>query len=495
MFSKKLIATLIGIFLLASQIWAAQVLTFDKFVQTTVQNHPQYQVAVKEYLAAIEANKSANSLEDWNLIASTFLNEASPAPISTFSSTYQKTLGYSVGTEKYFAGTGTGLKIEHSNTRINAEYPPAMAIPGVGTFDFNPPPTYYISDLSISISQPLLRNAFGLITKKSLLISDYSLLLAQIKLSEDWEDFIAKLRNEYLAWQECHINVKLYEEKVKTAEEQLDLVKRQAKYGLSEDLDLVQTKQKVEAYKIMLEQAKMACLSQDQKIISLMNITGGSKNDIAPEAFNATIPTMGKANALDYLTNNSNIRQTTDLMVAIQTQNLEIVNNQQLMDLNLVLQAKPNGFADKAADSLTNIGEYNDYTISLSASRPLANEKANADGRKANEEYEKALKQKEAALLSAKTALATLYTNLDFLTKIIDRSEASLKLAEQRLALEKKKFRQGRSSVFFVLQAEDDLLQATNQLNSVLFSREKIVNQIKSMSDEYLVEYKDILKI
>jgi hypothetical protein len=185
---------------LASAAPAADVLTLDQFIGAAVRHNPSYQIPARDYLIALEADKSARSLEDWNLVSSGFYSEGGGAPISTFSSTYAKSLGYSIGLEKYIAGTGTALELKHSNTRIESEHP-AIDIPGIGTLDISPPEKYYISDVSLSIVQPLLKNAWGLATKNALKMSDYSVQIAEIKLSEDWEGFITKLKSEYLTWQ------------------------------------------------------------------------------------------------------------------------------------------------------------------------------------------------------------------------------------------------------------------------------------------------------
>ncbi|MFH1347774.1 MAG: TolC family protein, partial [Candidatus Margulisiibacteriota bacterium] len=313
--------------------------------------------------------------------------------------------------------------------------------------------------------------------------------------SEDWEDFISLLRGEYLTWQKCAINIGLVQDKVKTVEEQLALVKKQLRYGLSEDLDLVQLQQKLEGYRIMLEQAQLACDNQTNKIFQLMGQVGPSGAGVRPEKFVANGPVMDETMANSYLISDSNLKKTADIMVELQTTNLETKENAKNMDVNLVLSTKPNAFTEGFSDSLSRIGNYNENTVTITASRPLANDKAEAEAKEAELDHGKALKQRENILLNAKIGLSSLYTNLKRLSNIIKLNENNLKLAKQRLALEKKKFRQGRSSVYFVLQAEDDLLQAENSLNETAFAREIVINQIKTLTDRYLVEYKDILKL
>jgi outer membrane protein TolC len=473
---------------------AENVLSLDSFIKAAVENNPRYQISAQDYLVALESDKSTKALEDWNLIASGVFTESTGSSDAGFAPTYQKMLGYTFGVKKYIAGTGTDIKIEHSNSRLQAEYPP-ISVPGLGTMSFFPTSPYYISSLSLSISQPLLRNAWGLAKKNKLKISDYSLKLAEIKLSEDWEDFITILRDEYLTWQKCYLNVSVYDDKVKTVEDQLKLVKRQVRYGLSEDVELVQIKQKLQAYKIMLEQARMGCETQTRKINYLMAKGEDAPKDIAPEKFVKDGPVIEEQTAISYLAKDSNLRKTTDLMVALQETDLETKKDKEKPDLNLVLEYKPNAYADRFSDSLSQIGEYREVTLSVNASRPLANDKARAEAEKAENIYEKSVRKRDEILLNANTGLSSLYINLKYLTKMIKLNESNLKLARERSVLEKKKFEQGRSSIFFVLQAEDDILAAENTLNETLFARERVISQIMSFTDRYLVEYKDILKL
>jgi len=98
-------------------------------------------------------------------------------------------------------------------------------------------------------------------------------------------------------------------------------------------------------------------------------------------------------------------------------------------------------------------------------------------------------------MLSAQIGLSTLYTNLKYLNNMIALNQKNLELANKMLELENKKYKQGRSSIFFVLQAEDSVLVAENTLCKTMFSREKVIGSIKSITDQYLVDYKEQLKI
>lgn len=492
---KIILILLIVLFFAPTFALAEDVLTLDNFIKTSITNNPTYQISVEEYLIALQQNKSAKSLEDWNLVLSGLWNEAAPAPISSFSSTYQKTTGYTIGLEKYIAKTGTAIQLEHSNTRLDAKYPAGITIPGIGTIDFNPPSKYYLSSVSLTIVQPLLKNAFGLATRNVLKMSDYSLKLAAIKLSEDWEDFISLLRSEYLTWQKCVKNIKLVANQVEKVKAQRALTKKQLKYGLSEDLDLVQVEQKLEAYKIMLEQANLVCENQTEKIFRLMGKASSAATNTQPEEFAANSINMDEATAHTYLISASNAKKTADILVELRATNLETKEDAKKMDVSLVMSTKPNAFTQGFSDSLSQVGKYSNNTVTITASRTLANDKAEAEAKQAQIEHKKAIEERENILLNAGIGLSSLYTNLERLTNMIKLNENNLKLAKRRLALEKKKFNQGRNSVFFVLQAEDDLLRAENTFNETTFAREEIINQIKALTDRYLVEYKDILKI
>src|SRR3989339_531807 len=449
---KKTCAIVTIALLCSGAVFANSTLSLDEFIKTAVKNNPQYRISAQDYLIALEQNKSANSLQDWNLAAS-----------------------------------GTGIEIKNSNTRMAANYGSASA--------FFPTSPYYTSNLSLTITQPLLRNAFGLATRNNLAMADSALSIAKVKLSEDWENFLTTLKEEYFKWQLCHLNITNYQTKVKKVEDQLALVKKQNRYGLSEDLDLVQIEQKLQGYKIMLAQAEMACDNQTEKVLGLIKKSNLDYPTISPEKFVKDGTVLPKEQAIAYLLNNSNLKQTTDLLVKIQQRNLNSKDNQLLPDLNLIAQYKPNALTYNFSDSVMRVGSKSEYSITLSASRTLANDQANAEANKAKAEYEKVLKIQDNTLLNAQVGLTNLYTTLSYLDSMLELNKQSLKLAQERLTLEQKKFNQGRSSVFFVLQAEDDVLAADNTYLEILFNREKVINQIKSFTDRYLIEYKELLKI
>ncbi|NQT29696.1 MAG: TolC family protein [Candidatus Saganbacteria bacterium] len=488
---KKIVYISLILFFFSTSATAQYILPLDEFIKTTIQNNPRYQISVEEYKIALEENIATNAIDDWNLIASGVYQESNPAPLSSLSPTYKKTMGYSLAIEKYITKSGTAIQIEQGDSKIKANYSSVSILS-----------PYYVSNLSLTISQPLLRNAFGRATKMGLEMADLSLDISKIKLEQDWEDFIAYLREEYLIWQNCQVNVEIYEDKVETVEKQTTLVEKQYKFGLSEKLDLVQIKQKQQAYKIMFEQAKMEYENQGEKIVMLMNPSTeeAQKNqpnaqNLEPQKFEKNGPIMDEKEALTYLTTSSNLCKTTNLLVTIQKINLAITEDDKLMDLNLIGQVNPNALTYGAVDSLTKIGSYNEYSITLSANTPITFKKMDAQSNAARQEYQKALKEKDNIMLNAEIGLSNLYTSLAYSNRMLTLNEKNVSLAKERMELEQKKFDQGRSSVFFLLNAEDDLLAAQNTLKDVLFTREKVLNQIMLVTDRYLVEYEEVLSI
>ena len=216
---------------------------------------------------------------------------------------------------------------------------------------------------------------------------------------------------------------------------------------------------------------------------------------IEPADFTQSNPSLAEENALPYLIDNSILKKTLNIIVAIQTTNLETKKNNKLPDVNLVLQAKPNAYTHNFSDSLSKIGSYSEYTVSVSANQPIANNQALSAATQAEAEQQKALKEGEAVMLNAKIGLASLYASLNGMDKMLNLSQQNIDLAKKQLALEKKKFNQGRNSIFFILQAEDTLLQAENNYIETLFARAEIINQIEAFTDRYLIEYKEVLKI
>ncbi|MFC1496728.1 TolC family protein [Candidatus Margulisiibacteriota bacterium] len=486
---RIILICLILYFLLIPIVHAEEVLNENQFIEKAIKNNPQYQVTKQEYLSALKDNKSAHAIEDWNLVASGVYQDAYPAATSGFSPTYQNILSYSFGIDKYFSSSGTALQIEHNNQRLNMSYPAAMALYGFAT------EPYYLSDLSVTISQPLLKNAFGYATRAGLDIADAALKLAEIKLKEDWEDFIASLKDDYLTWQQQYLNLKVQKKRFKKAKAQLKLIKRQRRYGLSEDLDVVQTEQLEKGYALMLEQAEMNFKNQTRKVFNLMGEKDGLGRVCFPQKINNSDSLMGQEALVNYLIKNSNIRRTADLLVAMKKKTCQIKRNAEWPDANLVLQARPNSKENALQDSVSRIGENDEYTVTLNVKRGLFNDQAQAERQRAEEDFKKAKSDRDNILLNSKIGLQSLYNTLNSMERLIKLSKTNLKLATKRLRLEEKKLRQGRNSMFFVLQAEAALLEAENNLNANLIAREKTINSIKSITDRYLVEYRDVLKL
>jgi outer membrane protein TolC len=485
---KKVLLLIIAatIAMASAALATEEVLSLDKFVKLAVKTNPRYQISAKDYLIALKTDESADSIGDWNLIASAIYIDSNPSPISYFTS-YQNTLGYTLGVEKYFSETGTTVNLEHGNTKVRTKYQP------LGGFPLPPSPSY-TANLSLSITQPLLKDAFGFVTKKSLEMSDQSLALAEIKLSEDWEDFIAYLVDEYRSWQRSKTNLEVYKNKLQRVESQLYLVERQREVGLSEELDLIQVRQKFQGYKLLLAQAKLEFDAQSKRVMRIIGKKDKALTSI-PEAYEKNSSVLPEEEAMSYLTSKSKIKNTADLLVSLQLTNLEMKENETLPEAVLYMEANPNSYSEGLEDSVAEIGEYRDYTVSLSVSRPLFNDLSDSERDRAKEEYEKALEERDEIMLESETGLENLYINLKYLDAMIELNKHNRELAEQRLSLEKEKYNQGRNTVFFVLQAEDDLLEAENRLNETLFAREVVINQIKSFTDKYAVEYADVLKI
>ena len=424
---KKILIICSVLVLFSGVSFSQSVLTMDDFIKSAIRNNPRYQISAREYLAALQKNKADHSIEDWNLIASGTYFDSYPATSNPLTPKYQNVLGYSIGTEKYFVASGTGLKIEHGNTRTRIEYPPEFA-PTLSSLGFSTEP-YYISNLSVTITQPLLKNAFGTATRKGLEISDFALKLAEYKLQEDWEDFIRSLRDEYLNWQECHLLVEVQEKKLNRIKAQLALLKRQYSYGLSEDIDIVQTRQQEAVYILMLEQSRMNCTGQLQKIIGLMGRKNAKTDGIIPEKVVKKDINFGEEQALQYLNSKSNVKRAADLVVDMQKKSLDISGDAELMDVNLIMRANPNAYENQFSDSISKIGEHNDYSVTVRASRGLFNDQAEANKKKAQEQYEKSKAERDEILLNSQVGLSTLYSNLKYIETLIKLSETNFKLA------------------------------------------------------------------
>jgi len=113
------------------------------------------------------------------------------------------------------------------------------------------------------------------------------------------------------------------------------------------------------------------------------------------------------------------------------------------------------------------------------------NTAANKEEQAARERLTKIQKENENIMKDSVDGLLTIYQNIKSLDEMIRENEELVNLSIEFAALEEKKFKQGRSSLYFLINAQDKLLGTKMHLASLKSSKMLLINKLSSLLDTY----------
>ncbi len=426
-------------------------------------------LTLNEYLAQVQSQgldvkearqqQEASALEgreaDLSFRPSLFLNaelskdQALPNPPLLNYDAY-KSEKYSLGlTEQFAFGLQTKLSYQLTHTDyVNA------AIPGV-----NIPLHFWDARPVLELKMPLLQNGFGRAVR-----AQRDLIRAQAEsngFKSSAQSLALTIQAEVAYWQLASAKqaVDVQMQALKSAQGVKDYVSHKSEMNLGEESDVVQASALVEARNLQLEQSKndVKSAAQDFNALRFQNSSGvpdALDPIVADTVAQLPVPTTRPGSRLDVLAAEALSRlQAADARV-----NGE--RNRPTLDLygTYALNGRDNA-ADSATDNITKAGRPTSI-VGLRFSMPL-------DRSAQGDALHGARLREEAALTGYQRALFNQDKDWSDLVRKIGETESNLKLASdleviqtKKLAIEKNRLKQGRTTTYQVLLFEQDLLAA-----------------------------------
>jgi len=131
-----------------------------------------------------------------------------------------------------------------------------------------------------------------------------------------------------------------------------------------------------------------------------------------------------------------------------------------------VIASAPGGW-DDALQQVADL-DYRGWTVGIGFSYPLGNRSARAQQASAELAVEQASTQEQELELSIATEVRTAVRAVEAAAKAIESAKASRRLAEKNLEAEQRKYENGLSTSFQVLQIQDDLTAARSRVVSAV---------------------------
>ena len=371
----------------------------------------------------------------------------------------QQTTQFNAGASQLIqTGGSVGLAFNNTWNSSNASR--------VGTI-----PNYYQSDLTLSFSQPLLKNFGREATELGINVARFTKEGSLDRFKTRLSDTVAQVRNEYFKLYSLREDLEVKKTSLALAQKILSDTKGQVNAGVLPAMEILNAEFGTATREKDIIDAERALKDEMDLIRHLLQLNSG--NEIIP----ADLPTREEypvveeealARALaerpELLSQRANVK-TSDLQ-------MRVTRNRTRPDLSLNASAALTGLDEHYNRDIEKIGsgDYPVWGIGLQFSYPLGNRAAENDyirSKLALEQARTQLQSLESSIAnevrSAIRAIQSSYKQLE----VTDRGRA---FAEERLNAFIKKNKVGLATTKDVLDVENDLVAAKN-------------NQIKALAD------------
>ncbi|NMB63935.1 MAG: TolC family protein, partial [Spirochaetes bacterium] len=211
----------------------ATIISYEQYISVITQKLPQIKNNVLQVEKAYNQVEKAKSVDDTNLIAKG--QYARQKMYTTGKSLYepdykQSYYGYT-GIEQTLASTGTRVS-------LGLEYN-ASSITGNLTI---PPQAYSVDEyrpsITATITQPLLKNAFGIIDRYVKNSAAMKLEIQKLQQLQDDQSVLNYYKKLYFNWVLYRQALDIWQESITNARSLVDSVQRKARAGLAENDDV-----------------------------------------------------------------------------------------------------------------------------------------------------------------------------------------------------------------------------------------------------------------
>jgi len=466
------VVTILLVFLFGISIGGTTELSLDDYLKEAINNHPLTQMAKAQYISVVKKNLSVQGLKDWNLFLSSTYSGGYGIDGSTTFEPKSTIFINNAKISKIFTDTGTTIQI--GGTYSSMKELPSM----LGGSNYN----IYGLNFELSVIQPLLKNTFGKLDRYPLKLAEFGNKLAEIKYAEDLEDLKVALSTDYLNWQFDYLSLKIYKEQLDQAVEQVSLIERQLKSGVSEKIDLVQANQNLQA-------KKMAYLSASEEFAKetiIINSRIGKpalENGVYPSVEINSIKILPKDDAIKYFKKQSNIVKILNLTEDMQKETLAISKSSLDPSLELFYSKKLGSSELSQEDTFNNVGKKSPYSIGIQFSTPIGNTAAISEYESSEQELIRIQKTNQNTITDTINNIKALYSSIWYIDTQLDEIKKLISLSQEYATLEEQKYKQGRSSIFFLLNSQGQILSTKLQEQGLKYRKALLLNTLSAILD------------
>ena len=346
--------------------------------------------------------------------------------------------------------SGTDVTIDFQNIRESSDSPFATLNPS------------YESTLEMTLTQPLLKNFFGMNDWGEVRITKIDVNNFDSEVLDDVEESLGEVEKAYWDVVVSKRLVEVGEEMYERADEFYKINRKKKQLGTSELTDLLAAEANKRTRETELDVEKDALKTAINKLKLLINVPETDKDVLPLETIEIGGKKIHLISALKTAFEKRRDYERAKREIKAKKIKFNMKKNARWPQLDLEGSLKLNGVEkvqkDAAADAFTH--ENPEYTAKVTFSIPLEDSKARS-------EYDAAKHEKAKALLNLKKVERTIVTEVDDIARKVnlnrDKAKQRIEIEElqrKKLEEEEEQFGFGRSDSDKIIRFQEDLLQA-----------------------------------
>jgi outer membrane protein len=398
--------------------------------------------------------------------------------------------------------SGTGVNVSLATTRLTTNSSFATVNPS------------FTSGLTFALTQPLLRR-FGFFANRApILIAQRGVRQSRANFEAQLNDSVQRVINQYWDVVQARKTLEVLRKSLELAEASYQRDKRALELGALPPLDIYRSESQVAQRKVPVIQAEYSL----KQVENTLRQTIGADLDARAGALDLeltdTAETNGKLEIVDLqeslasaLHNRPEI-DAQNQQLAIDETNARLASSNLRPDLNLSASYTSNGLGGMVfdnssgapvlvsqggfGDSLSQLGGFSfpTYGINLQLRFPIHNNTAAADFGAALVSKRRSLYQMRSLEQTISTEVKNSVHDLEQAELVITAAQSSRDLAAKNLAAEERKYQLGAQTIFFVLDAQNQLSQAEQSLVQAQIAYQKALAEVDHATGSLLAKHR-----
>lgn len=407
------------------------------------------------------------------------------------------TIGFSQELE-----TGTTFGVSLASTRFSTNSTFATVNPA------------FTSGLTFSLSQPLWRRGWLFPNRAPIILAQKGIRQSAANFEAQVNDLVQRTINQYWDVVQARKTLEVLQKSLELAEASYQRDKRALELGALPPLDIYRSESQVAQRKISVIQAEYSLKQVETTLRKTMGADLDSHIESLDLELTESAETQEPLAVVDLqetlaeaLKKRPEIEAQQE-QLAIDDTNVKLANNSLKPELDLKASYTSNGLGgvvfDNSSgvpvvvsgggftDSLSQLGGFSfpTYSMGLQLSMPVRNSAARADLGTALVSKRRSLYQMRSLQQTIATDVKNAVHDLELAEQVISAAITSRDLAGKNLAAEQRKYELGAETIFFVLDAQNQLSQAELSLVQSQISYQKALAEVDHATGALLEKHK-----